>query len=197
LGVPTNSAIDEEKNWLERIIFSQISHGEIGDASGPVEEMIDEAARRGFQISTALGLVPGPLGMATILPEVAVLARLQINLIRRIALHHGKENKVNKELVLLIMANATGVAAGEIMLRRVGTTLVLKSVNTRVIRAMARKVGTGMVDLAVKRAIGRWIPLVTAPLFGHFSRSLTRRIGKEADKLFLGGIDMETTGTVS
>ena len=110
----TTLAIEEEKNWLEKVLSSLTVRGKDSEvrgedsASGSVEEMIDEAARKAFRISTALGLIPGPLGMATILPEVAALTRLQVNLIRKIASHHGKEHKVNKELVLLILANVDG-----------------------------------------------------------------------------------------
>jgi hypothetical protein len=190
----TTLEIGEKSNWLEKIISSLTFHGEDVATSVSIEEMIDEAARRAFQISTALGLIPGPLGMATILPEVAALARLQISLIHRIAGHYGKGSKVNKELVLLIMANAMGLAAGEVLFRKVGTTLVLKSASTRIARTVARRVGTRMVDMAVGKAIGRWIPVITAPLFGCFSRSLTRKIGREAQNLFLQEIEIETAG---
>jgi len=196
-------AIEEEKNWLEKVLSSLSVRGEesevrgVDSASRSVEEMIEEAARKAFRISTALGLIPGPLGMATILPEVGALTRLQVNLIRKIARHHGKEHKVNKELVLLILANVTGVTAGEILLRRAGTSLVIRSVNTRIMRTVARKVGTRVLDMAVERAIGRWIPVLTAPLFGYFSRSLTKKIGREAQRLFLQGIEIETAGALS
>lgn len=199
LGVPPTAtpAIDEDKHWFEKTLFSLLSSKEDDDSSGTVEEMIDDASRKAFRISTALGLIPGPLGMATILPEVAALTRLQVNLICRIARHHGKENRVNKELVLLVLANATGVAAGEMLLRRAGTVLILKSVNTRAARAVARRVGTRMVNMAAEKALGRWMPVITAPLFGCFSRSLTRKIGKEAQRLFLQGIESETAGAAS
>jgi hypothetical protein len=192
-----NSTTREEKNWLENVISSLLSYREGDDDAGSVEEMIDAAAQRAFRISTGLGLLPGPIGMATILPEVAVLTRLQINLVYRIAKHHGKQHKVNREIVLLIMANATGLAAGEVLLRRAGTTFVVKSVNTKAIRTIARKVGSRIVDMAAGKAVCRWIPLFTAPLFGYFSRSLTRRIGREADRFFLQDLEIEAEGPVS
>jgi len=136
--------------------------------------------------------VPGPIGMATILPEVIALTRLQVNLIYRIAKHHGKQERVNKELVLLILGNAMGIAAGEVLLRRAGTNLVVKSVSSGVIKGLSRRIGARIVDRAVERAIARWIPMVTAPLFGYFSRSLTRRIGKEAERIFSLRIEVET-----
>jgi hypothetical protein len=178
------SAPQERQNWIEKIIDSLLSHKQDGESTGTPEEMIDEAAQKAFKISTALGLIPGPLGMAAILPEIAALTRLQINLIHRIAGHHRKQEKVSRELILLILGNALGVAAGESLVRRVGSALVIKSVNTRVIRGIARTIGTRIIDTAAEKATGRWIPMITAPLFGYLSRSLTRKIGREANRLF-------------
>jgi uncharacterized protein (DUF697 family) len=189
--VLTVPAEEEDKNWLEKVLSSLLSYKEDGEAFESTEGMIDDAARRAFKISTALGLVPGPLGMATILPEVAALTRLQINLIYRIGKHYGKQEKVNKELVLLILGNAMGIAAGEALLRKAGTTLVVRSVNTGIIRALARKIGARMVDSALEKAVARWIPMVSAPLFGYFSRSLTKKIGREAVRLFSHEVEIE------
>jgi hypothetical protein len=81
-----------------------------------------------------------------------------------------------------------GIAAGEALLRKGGTILVVKSANTRVIRALAKKIGARMIDTAAEKAVARWIPMATAPIFGYFSRSLTRKIGREAVRLFSGGL---------
>ncbi len=160
---------------------------------GTPEEMIREASGRAFKLSTALGLIPGPLGWAVILPEVAALTRLQIDLVRGIALYHRQEQKMNREITLLIFANAMGVTFGEIAARRVGATLVIRAASTRVVRRAARLVGSAILDRAVRRAIGRWIPIVVAPVFGYFSRSMTVKIGREADRFFVREIRIEGT----
>ncbi|MGD0231921.1 MAG: hypothetical protein ABSC19_16465 [Syntrophorhabdales bacterium] len=182
---------NEKPNWLERTIDSLLSSKEEVEASGTPEEMIDETAGKAFKISTALGLIPGPIGMAAILPEIAALTRLQVTLIHRIARHHHTHEKVSREIILLILGNAMGVAAGEALVRNVGSHLVVRSVNTQFIRGITRKIGTRMIDSVAERAVGRWIPMLTAPLFGYFSRSLTIRIGREAERLFSKGIGVE------
>ena len=83
----------ERQNWIEKTIYSLLSSKQDGEPTGTPEEMIDEAGQRAFKIGTALGLIPGPLGMAVILPEIAALTRLQINLIHRIAGHHGNRRR--------------------------------------------------------------------------------------------------------
>jgi hypothetical protein len=178
------STPQERENWIEKTIDSFLSHKQDGGPTGTPEEMIEEAGRKAFKISTALGLIPGPLGMTVILPEIAALTRLQINLIHGIAGHHRKPEKVSRELILLILGNALGVAVGGSLVRRAGSALVIKSVNARVIRGIARTIGTTIIDRAAEKATGRWIPMMTAPLFGYLSRSLTRKIGREANRLF-------------
>jgi hypothetical protein len=179
------------RNWLDGVISSFLSHSDDGEPLGTPEKMTDEAAQKAFAISTSLGLVPGPLGMATVIPEVVALAKLHINLIRRIARHHNKQQYLSREIILLILANVMGVAVGGVLVRKMGAALVLKSVDSAVARRVAQKIGSRIIKRATEKAVGRWIPLLTAPLFGHFSRSLTKKVGREADRLFSGALEAD------
>jgi hypothetical protein len=179
------------QNWLDNVISSFLSSSDDGEPLGTPEEMTAEAAQKVFTISTSLGLVPGPLGMATILPEVVALAKLHINLIHRIARHHNRQQHVSREIVLLILANVMGVAVGEVLVRKIGTVLVLRSVDSAVAKRVAQKIGSRIVSKAAEKAIGRWIPVLTAPLFGYFSRSLTKKVGREADRIFSGALKVD------
>lgn len=192
-------AVHSEKGtWFERLVLSPIfCSTDDGTVISSPEEMIHESAQRAFKISTALGLLPGPVGMASILPEVAALTKLQINLIYRIARYHRKQEKVNKELILLIFGNAFGIAAGEALAHRLGSRLIIRSMNARITRSIARRIGSEIIERAAEKAMGRWIPVILAPLFGYFSRSMTQKIGREADKLFSGEIELEGLRTPS
>ncbi len=192
LDVPSVEAIaNERQGWIDKVVSTLLSYKEGAEPVGTPEEMISEAARKAFKVSTALGLIPGPLGIAVILPEVAVLTRLQINLIYRIAKHHRREETVDRTIVLLIVANVLGLAGGEALVRKVGGTLVVRSMNSRAIKSLARRIGAHIIDAAAKEATGRWIPMLTAPLFGYMSRSLTWRIGREADRIFSQAVRSE------
>jgi hypothetical protein len=190
-------SVDHESTWLEKTISSFLSYEEEPDDSETPQEMIGAAASRAFKISTALGVVPGPVGMAVILPEVIAITRIQVNLIRRIARHYKKNEKISPEIVLLIFGNVLGVTVGETLARKVGTALVIRSVNSRLSRRIARKIGTRMIDMAAEKAIGRWIPMLTAPLFGYFSRSMTLKIGREANELLRLDFETERVETVA
>lgn len=175
-----------EKSWfldvLERL---SPNTGEI-DVKGEPEEMIQDAAKTAFRISTAAGIVPGVFGMAAIVPEVAAITRLQILLVHRIAAYYRKPEIVTQQLILFIFANVLGVAAGKSFVIKAGKTLALRAVSGDIAKRLAQKVGTELLSKAAGKSILRWVPVVTAPVFGLFSRSMTVKIGREADRLFRG-----------
>lgn len=186
-----NSHAIERVGWFERLMGSFFSYTDDGHTVSDPEKMINEAAQRAFKISTALGLIPGPVAIVTILPEIVALTKLQMNLIRRIARYHRKQEKVTRELILLIFGNVVGIAAGEAVIKRVGTRLIIRSVHTTVMRGLAKKIGSRIIDRAAQRAVARWLPMIVAPLFGYFSRTMTEKIGREADRIFSGEIEIE------
>ena len=123
---PVDGAAEMRQGWIEKVASTLLSYRESAEPVGAPNEMISDAAHKAFKVSTALGLIPGPLGVAAILPEVAVLTRLQINLIYRIAKYHGRDESADSTIVLLILANVLGVAGGEVLIRRAGSTLSRK-----------------------------------------------------------------------
>jgi len=153
------------------------------------EQMTKEASWEAFGISSVAALPPGPIGWATILPELAAVLKIQTNLIYRIATFYGKQGKVNHTLILLIFANEAGLAIGQTLAKRMGTKLVIRSLGSKALRPIAQKVAARIGARITQRAVGRWVPFVLAPVFGAFSKSMTTKIGREADKLLRQDIE--------
>ncbi len=159
--------------------------------TGTPEEMIAEAAKKAFWVSTSLGAVPGPLGLATILPEISAVTNIQIGLVHKIAKFHHKLETLNHSIVLLVFANALGLAVGNQLIRRVGVRLVVKALSAPIIERIARAIGFQIAAKVTQRVAGRWLVFIAAPLFGVFSRQMTRKIGREAQALFAGFLEIE------
>jgi hypothetical protein len=155
------------------------------------DEMISTASWKAFGISTAAALPPGPLGLATIIPELMAVTKIQMNLIYAIAAHHKKEGKLNPTLVLLIFANEAGVEIGKVVTNKMGTSFIIRVLGSGAIRAIAKKIGIRISTRITQKAVGRWIPFIMAPVFGAFSRAMTQRIGEESDRLFSQEIEIE------
>lgn len=172
--------------WFLDVLAKLSPNAEDIEVRGEPEQMIQDAAKVAFRISTAAGAVPGAFGMAAIVPEIAAISRLQIMLIHRIAAYYRKPEIVGQQLILLIFGNVLGVSVGESFVRKAGTTLALRVAGSDFSQRLAQKIGIELVTKAAEKSLLRWIPLVTAPVFGLFSRLMTVKIGREADRFFRG-----------
>lgn len=180
-------------NWFVDIIMSFSPNESDIHVTGNPEEMTRTASREAFVISTGAGLVPGPWGMATIIPELVGLTKLQVNLVYKIAKYYKQEGKVNNTIVMHIFGNAMGVALGRELLRKTGTRIIVKALSSQAIKKIAQQIGVKIGSKVIQRGIGRWIFIVTAPIFGAFSKSMTTNIGNTADELFSKDIEIEET----
>lgn len=180
-----------EGRWFLDILAKLSPNAEDVEVHGEPERMIEDAAKAAFRISTAAGAVPGAFGVAAIIPEVAAISRLQITLVHKIAAYYRKPEIVSHQLILLIFANVLGVSAGESLVRKAGTTLALKVMTSDFAKRLAERIGIELFTRVAEKSLLRWIPILTAPVFGSFSRSMTIKIGREAD-LFFRGLEVET-----
>ena len=96
--------------------------------NGTPAEMTRTASWKAFGISTAAAIPPGPLGWATIIPEMLTVTKIQINLIYSIAAFHKKESQMNQTLLMLIFANEAGIETGRSIVKKYGSKVVIKKV---------------------------------------------------------------------
>lgn len=171
-------------HWFWELLSKFAPKPEDGIPTGTPEEMISEAAKKTFWVSTTMSAAWGPAGLATILPEIVAVMRIQMTLVYRIAHYHGKESILNHQVILLVFANALGLTIGPQILRRIGTTLVIRTLGLPVISRIARMIGAEIAVKITQRIAGRWVPVLLAPVFGLLSRNMTIKIGGEADRLF-------------
>jgi hypothetical protein len=181
------------ENVFEKALDAFAPDPEQIQAYGTPEEMTKKAARKAFLLSTAAGLPPGPLGWLTILPEIMALLKIQINLIYKIAKYFHSETKVNKTIILLILSNAMGVALKHKAIQKIGTRVIVKTLGTSAMRNILKGVGLRISGRILQRGLFRWIPFVLAPVFGAFSYSITKKVGREAETLLSQNIDFEET----
>lgn len=183
-----------DKTWFYKIITTFIPNDEL-EADGTPDEMIQLTAQKAFGISAGLGMIPGPVGIVAILPELTMLTKIQIELIYKIAKFYKKEQQLNYTLISLIFGNSLGVAIGSDFVKKVGPRIVIKAMTNKVVMEIAEKLGIKIGFSASAKAAGRWLPFVTAPVFGYFSMKMTEKIGKEADKLFASDLEIEVATT--
>ncbi len=178
-------------HWFFDLLLKFAPQPEEVVVTGTPVEMIREAAQKAFWVSTTLSAVPGPFGLATILPEIVAVTKVQPNLVYKIAKYYQNLETINQSIVLLIFANALGLTVGNQLVRRVGMRLIIKALSAPVIERIARLIGLRIAAGITKRIAGRWLIVVAAPLFGLFSKKMTQKIGIEATALFAEPIEFE------
>ncbi len=105
-------------------------------------DMAEIDSNKAFSLSFASGMMPGPFGMATILPELAAITKIQMDLIYKIAKYHDKLDKVNRPIVLYVFACALGMTAGRLLVQKVGSRLIIKALSTQAAQKIATAVGS-------------------------------------------------------
>jgi hypothetical protein len=182
-------------SWFERILKNVLNTlGPNPDeikVDGTSQKMIRKASRAAFLISTGAGIPTGPMGLATIVPEVVALIKLQINLIFKVAKFHQQEAKVNKTIILTVLGVAMGVVLKHALINKVGTRLIVKSLSAEGAKRITMEIGEKFATGLLKRGLGRWIPLMLAPVFGYLSLSMTRKVGREAESLFSHELEVD------
>jgi len=182
-------------SWFERVLEDVLNTlGPNPDeikVDGTSQKMIRKASRAAFLVSTGAGIPTGPIGLATIVPEVVSLIKLQVDLIFKVAKFHRQEAKVNKTIVLAILGVAMGVVLKHALVNKVGTRLIVKSLSAEGAKRITREIGEKFATGLLKRGIGRWIPLMLAPVFGYLSLSMTRKVGREAESLFSHELEVD------
>jgi len=172
----------DDRNWFGNLMLNWSGMKKEQFGQNP-DEMIKNASRKAFAVSSAAGIVPGPIGWATIIPEMITITKIQINLVRSIAENYGKSANLNSSTVLLVFANELGLSVRGIA-RKAGGEVIVSILSQQTIVAISKRIGVKIGGKVSQRLIGRIVPFILAPVFGKFSQTMTERIGKEAVKLF-------------
>lgn len=156
-----------------------------------IPRLIEDCARANAAISGAAGLVPGPLGMLTILPEILAVTRNQITLVYDIAVANKKDHFMTTESLAGIFISAFGTSATGLATIQ-GGKLIVKRSSLRVFQKAIALLGGKITQQAIKAAIGKWLPVVGAAALAAWTHTTTKSVGNKANKLLLLDIEVES-----
>jgi hypothetical protein len=139
------------------------------------EKIIWSSARMAALEGMGLGLG----GLATMLPDMGILAAITIRMLQKLSLIYGFEYSTPEEVGGLWLAAAS--AAGLDFTREFVEKRTLEHLVPRIIDAMARKVGAEVAE----KWVGRAIPLVSAGAAGTLNYCFVRSWGVRAQTHFL------------
>jgi uncharacterized tellurite resistance protein B-like protein/uncharacterized protein (DUF697 family) len=148
-----------------------------------VPSIINSYSVTNAAISGGAGLVPGPWGMAAVIPEIAAVIRNQLAMIYDVGMAYGKSKVLNKELLAGVLLTAMGSSAGSLLVMQ-GSKVLVKRVALRSFQRIIVLLAGKITQQALKSAISKWLPVVGAAAMAVWSNYLTRQVGKKAIEIF-------------
>ncbi|HEY9106649.1 MAG TPA: hypothetical protein VIN58_08200 [Roseateles sp.] len=148
------------------------------------ERAIDGAAGKAALAAGTLALPPGPLGWATIAPEMLAVWHIQRQLVADIAALYGRSAELGPAQMMWCLFRHTAAQALRDLSVRVGERVIVRPAAQAVLQRVAGAVGLQLGRQAAGKALSRWVPLVGAAGVGAYAWWDTRQVGRAALQLF-------------
>jgi uncharacterized protein (DUF697 family) len=145
---------------------------------------IDAAAAKAALAAGTLALPPGPLGWATIAPEMLAVWHIQRQLVADIAALYGRSAELGPSQMLWCLFRHTAAQALRDLGVRVGERVIVRPAAQALLQRAAAAVGVQLGKQAAGRALSRWVPLAGAAGVGAYAWWDTRQVGRAAQQLF-------------
>jgi len=143
-----------------------------------VDDVAEQTIRAGMKLAAAEGAGMGLGGLATLVPDLSILAVITFRTLQKLSLIYSFEFNTDEEVAELWMAAAS--AAGVDIGREVVEKEVVSRFVPRVIRAIAAQASKEIVE----KWAGRLIPLVSSAIGAGLNYYFVRAWGERAQKHF-------------
>ncbi len=155
-----------------------------------IDNLVFNAANTNAVISGGMSLIPGPFGMLSLVPEIILVIRNQINLVYDIGVACGKEKELNNEILMYVFLSSMG-STGIGLATVHGSKVLVKRASLQVMQKLIALLGGKITQRALKALVARWLPFVGAAAMAYWTRSTTVSIGEKAKEIFMKDIVMQ------
>ena len=154
------------------------------------DAIIGSYSNQNAAISGTISLIPGPMGMLAVVPEIIKIMQNQISMVYDVGAAYGKQAGITKEVLLGIVIGATGAGAASLLVIK-GTTVLVRQATLSTFQRGLYQLSVRVTQQALRSAIGKWLPGVGAVAIAAWSYYMTQQIGKQAKQIFEREIALE------
>lgn len=146
----------------------------------------NKAARAAARLSAGAALVPGPLGLVSLLPEIVGIWKVQARMVVDIAAVYGKNASPSRaEMLYCLFRHLLSQGVRDVAVRAGGRVLV-RGVSLTVALKLAASIGVKLSERAAGRLIARYAAVIGAAGVGIHAFYDTQRVARTAIELFSG-----------
>jgi hypothetical protein len=149
------------------------------------------AAKLAASVSGSLALPPGPLGMATIIPDLVAIWRIQRKMVADIAAVYGKTDILTTEMMVFCLFKHGAAMLVRDLVVRAGGRLLVKRASLRTLQSALQKIGIRITQKVIAKSIAHYVPLVGALAIGGYAYYDTSRVAATAIDAFSRDIAIE------
>lgn len=143
-----------------------------------VQKIINYYSKRNIALAAASSVIPGPLGILGSIPELLLNFHNQMNMIYDLSCANGKENFINKDILLEIPIAAFGGNTNLTKLQHSGKDLIDSP--EEILLEKAFSLGQALVDRTLKKSIVQFLPVAGPILMGTWAKMTTNKISKSS-----------------
>lgn len=143
------------------------------------------AAKRAALLSGSLALPPGPLGFATLLPDLYLIWSTQRQMVSDMFGVYGMSAELTRtHMLYCLFRHAASHVLRDVAVRS-GQRLVVRQLSGSVLRSALGDVGVTVTQRLAGNAAGRWIPLAGAAAVGAYAYWDTMQVAGTARRLLV------------
>ncbi|MBX3622382.1 MAG: EcsC family protein [Rhizobacter sp.] len=148
------------------------------------DQLTQHAARKAAGISAGAALVPGPLGVLSLLPDMYGVWKVQAQLVSDIAALYGQRGSLTREQMLYCLFKHTASQLLRDVVVRSGERYLVRRLSSQVLERLAARIGLRIGQRAVGKMAARFVPLLGAGVVGGYAYYDTRQVAATAMRLF-------------
>jgi len=146
--------------------------------------LTSRASKKAAGISGAAALIPGPLGLFSLLPDLLAVWKVQRQLVADIAATYGKSSSLTGEQMLYCLFRHLLSHGVRDLAMRVGERIVFRRASIELLQRIAGHIGVRVTQRMIGRAFARYAPLVGAAGGAIYAYYDTRQVASAAKELF-------------
>ena len=156
-----------------------------GEPDAAAQAIARRAAKRAAMLSGSLALPPGPLGYATLLPDVYLIWQTQRQMVSDIFGAYGRSGELTPtHMLFCLFRHAASQIVRDVAVRG-AERLVVRQLSGSALRSVLGTVGVVVSKRLAGNATSRWIPLAGAAAVGAYAYWDTMQVAGTATRLLV------------
>jgi len=157
------------------------------------EYLADVAAWKGAAISGTLAIVPGPMGILTIVPALGQIWRIQRQLIADIAACYGQTPALTPTVMVYCLFRHGSATVFKETVVQLGGRLLVREGSLLIFQKIIERLSINVTQRVLGQFISRWLPVIGSAAIGAYTYRDTKKVAGTAIDSFEKEIEAEFT----